>query len=174
MRESRLYGSVRGARGNSRPYREDATCCTAYVGKPPRADLQQGCQASVFIHEIAVSCAIEGVRHRAAAGIREEPRGRCMAEISATRRATPPEGPEPRIGRSATPAAGSPAQGVSGRQNGLGGASLRREAKPHPHPGPEFAYRWAGAGADGGTPVRQGHGGLIRYRLLRAGSSHIE
>jgi hypothetical protein len=31
MRESRAYGSVRGARGNSRPYREAAFCCTAYV-----------------------------------------------------------------------------------------------------------------------------------------------
>ena len=29
MRESRTYGSVRGARGNSRPYRENATCCNA-------------------------------------------------------------------------------------------------------------------------------------------------
>jgi hypothetical protein len=28
MRESRLYGSVRGARGNSRPYRE-VFCCTS-------------------------------------------------------------------------------------------------------------------------------------------------
>jgi hypothetical protein len=28
MRESRLYGSVRGARGNSRPYREKLFCCT--------------------------------------------------------------------------------------------------------------------------------------------------
>src|ERR1700720_1035991 len=26
MRESRTYGSERGARGNSRPYREDAVC----------------------------------------------------------------------------------------------------------------------------------------------------
>src|ERR1700720_3408378 len=26
MRESRTYGSVRGVRGNSRPYREDAVC----------------------------------------------------------------------------------------------------------------------------------------------------
>ena len=31
MRESLMYGSVRGARGNSRPYREDAICCGAYV-----------------------------------------------------------------------------------------------------------------------------------------------
>jgi hypothetical protein len=37
MRESRTYGSGRGARGNSRPYREvtwpsvDAICCTARV-----------------------------------------------------------------------------------------------------------------------------------------------
>jgi hypothetical protein len=30
MRESRLYGSVRGARGNSRPYREVwSVCCTS-------------------------------------------------------------------------------------------------------------------------------------------------
>ena len=27
MRESRTYGSVRGARGNSRPYREDLANC---------------------------------------------------------------------------------------------------------------------------------------------------
>jgi hypothetical protein len=26
MRESRTYGSVRGARGNSRPYRDEAIC----------------------------------------------------------------------------------------------------------------------------------------------------
>ena len=29
MRESRTYGSVRGARGNSRPYRETPLCCAA-------------------------------------------------------------------------------------------------------------------------------------------------
>jgi hypothetical protein len=28
MRESLMYGSVRGARGNSRPYRDTAICCT--------------------------------------------------------------------------------------------------------------------------------------------------
>ena len=32
MRESCMYGSVRGARGNSRPYRDHLVCCTAYVG----------------------------------------------------------------------------------------------------------------------------------------------
>ena len=31
MRESRTYGSGRGARGNSRPYRERNVCCTAWV-----------------------------------------------------------------------------------------------------------------------------------------------
>jgi transposase len=30
MRESRTYGSVRGARGNSRPYREGIPCCTCF------------------------------------------------------------------------------------------------------------------------------------------------
>jgi len=28
MRESLMYGSVRGTRGNSRPYRDAARCCT--------------------------------------------------------------------------------------------------------------------------------------------------
>jgi hypothetical protein len=28
MRESRTYGFVRGARGNSRPYRDGSICCT--------------------------------------------------------------------------------------------------------------------------------------------------
>ena len=31
MRESLMYGSVRGARGNSRPYRDMVVCCTALV-----------------------------------------------------------------------------------------------------------------------------------------------
>ena len=32
MRESCTYGSVRGVRGNSHPYRDRLLCCTAYVG----------------------------------------------------------------------------------------------------------------------------------------------
>ena len=32
MRESRTYGSVRGALSNERPYRVPEFCCTAYVG----------------------------------------------------------------------------------------------------------------------------------------------
>ena len=32
MRESLMYGSVRGTRGNSRPYRDTLFCCTANVG----------------------------------------------------------------------------------------------------------------------------------------------
>ena len=32
MREIRTYGSVRGARGNSRPYRDEATCGVCLPG----------------------------------------------------------------------------------------------------------------------------------------------
>jgi hypothetical protein len=34
MRESRTYGSVRGARGNSRPYRESSLAATQEYGAP--------------------------------------------------------------------------------------------------------------------------------------------
>jgi hypothetical protein len=42
MRESRTYGSVRGARGNSRPYRESRCCCIC--SRPELARLRHaGC-----------------------------------------------------------------------------------------------------------------------------------
>src|SRR6266487_1800431 len=40
MRESCTYGSVRGVRGNSHPYR-DAICCTAYVGSWHFSDMSR-------------------------------------------------------------------------------------------------------------------------------------
>jgi hypothetical protein len=42
MRESRTYGSVRGARGNSRPYRVDVLCCAAYVAVWHKAAVCRG------------------------------------------------------------------------------------------------------------------------------------
>jgi hypothetical protein len=47
MRESLMYGSVRGARGNSRPYRDEfaAVHLSAYGVRREKAALSSGCKA---------------------------------------------------------------------------------------------------------------------------------
>jgi hypothetical protein len=59
MRESLMYGSVRGARGNSRPYRDGSVCCIAFgrCWHEAGQSLCEGCPQLVLCQEDAkASC----------------------------------------------------------------------------------------------------------------------
>jgi hypothetical protein len=65
MRESRTYGSVRGALSNERPYRDQIArledlCSTAAVNVPRRT-IATAFQCAVFVRRSARGCQIEEV-----------------------------------------------------------------------------------------------------------------
>ena len=65
MRESRLYGSVRGARGNSRPYREIVLCCGAVgriLAQNGHAVVTRRCP--LLTHRVGLASSIDALRTR--------------------------------------------------------------------------------------------------------------